>query len=255
MRSGRTCRPIVALEAKRVQLKGGNHQIKGMENEQQIQPSPNRSRASGRSTTRPSSKSAGRIISTTARHGKSRQILAGPLHCSLRPLHETVVLSEFRIGVCVPSNQSEGAVCTRTRARRATIQWTHGAGLPVRSPSLAGDHPSHPTQPLIYVLIQGFGAAVHLWVICRRQLLLYSRKLGRRYVEPAIDLHIPERAQLAEILYNQPADLSFIEMLEPHIQAAELRAALCDKRDGELRHPVKGAGRGNGNDHQQDVFI
>ncbi|KAK3934066.1 hypothetical protein QBC46DRAFT_368437 [Diplogelasinospora grovesii] len=37
------------------------------------------------------------------------------------------------------------------------------------------------------------------------------------YIELAIDLHIPERAELAEILYNQPEDLSSIKLLELRI--------------------------------------
>ncbi|KAN0087176.1 Protein of unknown function (DUF3435) domain containing protein [Elaphomyces granulatus] len=51
------------------------------------------------------------------------------------------------------------------------------------------------------------------------------------YVEPAINLHIPERAQLAEILCHQPEDLSFTELLELCTQTAELMVALCDKRE------------------------
>ncbi|KAL2263081.1 hypothetical protein VTK26DRAFT_8306 [Humicola hyalothermophila] len=51
------------------------------------------------------------------------------------------------------------------------------------------------------------------------------------YVEPAIDLQIPERAQLAEILSNQPDNLSPAELLELRIQAAELMVILCGKRE------------------------
>ncbi|KAK3898542.1 hypothetical protein C8A05DRAFT_47176 [Staphylotrichum tortipilum] len=51
------------------------------------------------------------------------------------------------------------------------------------------------------------------------------------YVEPVIDLQIPERAQLAEILCNQPDNLSPAELLELRIQAAELMVILCGKRE------------------------
>ncbi len=51
------------------------------------------------------------------------------------------------------------------------------------------------------------------------------------YVEPAIDLQIPERAQLAEILCHQPQGLSPTALLERRIQVAELMVALCDKRE------------------------
>jgi hypothetical protein len=51
------------------------------------------------------------------------------------------------------------------------------------------------------------------------------------YVEPDIDLQLPERAQLAQILYHQPQDLSAAALLERRIQVAELMVALCDKRE------------------------
>ncbi|KAK3693261.1 hypothetical protein B0T22DRAFT_496122 [Podospora appendiculata] len=51
------------------------------------------------------------------------------------------------------------------------------------------------------------------------------------YVEPAIDLQIPERAQLAEILCNQPDNLSSAELLELRIQATELMVILCGKQE------------------------
>ena len=47
-----------------------------------------------------------------------------------------------------------------------------------------------------------------------------------QYIEPAIDLHIPERAQLADIAGNQPEDLIPTELLELPIQVAELMVAL-----------------------------
>ncbi|KAK4032080.1 hypothetical protein C8A01DRAFT_41484 [Parachaetomium inaequale] len=58
-----------------------------------------------------------------------------------------------------------------------------------------------------------------------------DRQEEEEYVEPAIDLQIPERAQLTEILCNQPDNLSPIELLELRIQAAELMVILCGKRE------------------------
>jgi hypothetical protein len=51
------------------------------------------------------------------------------------------------------------------------------------------------------------------------------------YVEPAVILQIPERAQLAEILCNQPDNLSPVELLELRIRAGELMVILCGKRE------------------------
>ncbi|KAL2192537.1 hypothetical protein P885DRAFT_82074 [Corynascus similis CBS 632.67] len=53
------------------------------------------------------------------------------------------------------------------------------------------------------------------------------------YVEPATDLQIPERAQLAEILCNQLDNLSPAELLELRIQAAELISSCTGRRHGE----------------------
>ncbi|RYP20312.1 hypothetical protein DL765_002875 [Monosporascus sp. GIB2] len=53
----------------------------------------------------------------------------------------------------------------------------------------------------------------------------------KEYAEPVIDLQIPERAQLAKILCNQPEDLSHENLLSLRIQAAELWVALCGKRE------------------------
>ncbi|KAK3940940.1 FluG domain-containing protein [Diplogelasinospora grovesii] len=59
------------------------------------------------------------------------------------------------------------------------------------------------------------------------------------YIEPVIDLRIPERAQLAEIHRNQPEDLSSAELLELRIQAAELQVALCHKREKVKRDRIR----------------
>jgi hypothetical protein len=62
------------------------------------------------------------------------------------------------------------------------------------------------------------------------------------YIEPIIDLHIPERAQLAEILCNQPDDLSSAELLELRIQAAELMIVLCNRRETVKRNRIRRKG-------------
>ncbi|KAL2133499.1 hypothetical protein VTI74DRAFT_2264 [Chaetomium olivicolor] len=59
------------------------------------------------------------------------------------------------------------------------------------------------------------------------------------YAEPTTDLHIRERAQLAEILCNQPDNLSATELLELRIQAAELIVALCGKRETAKRKCIR----------------
>ncbi|RYO87789.1 hypothetical protein DL766_004613 [Monosporascus sp. MC13-8B] len=59
------------------------------------------------------------------------------------------------------------------------------------------------------------------------------------YIEPAVDLQIPERAKLAEILCNQPDNLSSAELLELRIQAAELMVVLCDKRETRKRDRIR----------------
>ncbi|KXH69608.1 hypothetical protein CSAL01_12759 [Colletotrichum salicis] len=51
------------------------------------------------------------------------------------------------------------------------------------------------------------------------------------YAEPEIDLRIPERARLTEILCCQPNDLSSEELLQRRIEAIDLMVTLCDKRD------------------------
>ncbi|KAL2192735.1 hypothetical protein P885DRAFT_64675 [Corynascus similis CBS 632.67] len=69
-------------------------------------------------------------------------------------------------------------------------------------------------------------------------------EVEEEYVEPATDLQIPERAQLAEILYNRPNNLSPAELLELRIQAAKLMVILCGKREtvrpDRIRRRVQG---------------
>ena len=59
-----------------------------------------------------------------------------------------------------------------------------------------------------------------------------------QYVEPTIDLQIPERAQLAEILCKQPGDLTPVQLPGLRIRAAELMVALYDKRETKKRDAV-----------------
>lgn len=60
-----------------------------------------------------------------------------------------------------------------------------------------------------------------------------------KYLEPAIDLQIPEWAQLAEILCKQAQDLSPEKFHELRIQAAELMVSLCDRRETKKRDAVR----------------
>ena len=53
-----------------------------------------------------------------------------------------------------------------------------------------------------------------------------DREEEEEFVEPVIDLHIPERAQLAQFLCSQPDDLSPAKLLELRTQAAELKQRL-----------------------------
>ncbi|KAB5526432.1 hypothetical protein GE09DRAFT_1151480 [Coniochaeta sp. 2T2.1] len=62
---------------------------------------------------------------------------------------------------------------------------------------------------------------------------------GQEYVEPAIDLQIPERAALAKILCNQPEGLSSTALLALRIQAGELMSILCDKRETIKRDRIR----------------
>ncbi|GAB1320942.1 hypothetical protein MFIFM68171_11152 [Madurella fahalii] len=66
-----------------------------------------------------------------------------------------------------------------------------------------------------------------------------AQKEEEKYAEPAIDLHIPERAQLAEILCSQPDNLTSAELLELRIQAAEIMVALYGKRETVKRNCIR----------------
>lgn len=58
------------------------------------------------------------------------------------------------------------------------------------------------------------------------------------YVTPAIELHIAERAELAELLVNQPEDLGDEGLLRLHIRAAELMTTLSDRRETAKRRRI-----------------
>ncbi|EXL40377.1 hypothetical protein FOCG_17143 [Fusarium oxysporum f. sp. radicis-lycopersici 26381] len=59
------------------------------------------------------------------------------------------------------------------------------------------------------------------------------------YTEPVIDVHIPERDRLANILCHQPDGLTEDQVLEQRIEAIQLMVSLCDKRETVKRHRVQ----------------
>lgn len=59
------------------------------------------------------------------------------------------------------------------------------------------------------------------------------------FVEPAIDLVIPERARLAEIYCHQPDNLSDEEMARLSIEVVDLYVALCGKKETTKRKRAK----------------
>ncbi|CAK7223793.1 hypothetical protein SEUCBS140593_005350 [Sporothrix eucalyptigena] len=56
-------------------------------------------------------------------------------------------------------------------------------------------------------------------------------ELQEEYSEPVIEYRIPERARLAELFSGQSDDLNPAELTQRRIEAGELMAALCQKRD------------------------
>ncbi|OAQ60939.2 SWI/SNF family DNA-dependent ATPase Ris1 [Pochonia chlamydosporia 170] len=56
-------------------------------------------------------------------------------------------------------------------------------------------------------------------------------EVEEKFEEPVIDLVVPERARLAEILCFQPKDLTEEQISCARIEAVDLMVALCDKRD------------------------
>ncbi|KAI0526175.1 FluG domain-containing protein [Xylaria bambusicola] len=59
------------------------------------------------------------------------------------------------------------------------------------------------------------------------------------YVEPAVNVPIPERAKLAKILCHQPDDLTEDAILQQRIEVIDLIVALCDKRETVKRDRIQ----------------
>ncbi|TVY63532.1 hypothetical protein Focb16_v014233 [Fusarium oxysporum f. sp. cubense] len=59
------------------------------------------------------------------------------------------------------------------------------------------------------------------------------------YMEPVIDVHVPERARLVNILCYQPDGLTEDQILKRRVEAIQLMVALCDKRETVKRHRVQ----------------
>ena len=64
------------------------------------------------------------------------------------------------------------------------------------------------------------------------------------YAAPAIELDIPERAKLAEILVNQSEDIDYQELLQLRIRAADLMTALSCKRETVKSRCIKQQAQG-----------
>ncbi|KAK3933883.1 FluG domain-containing protein [Diplogelasinospora grovesii] len=61
----------------------------------------------------------------------------------------------------------------------------------------------------------------------------------QEYVEPAVVLRVPERAELAQILCKQPEGLSSTALLALRIRAGELMSILCGKRETVKRERIR----------------
>ena len=59
------------------------------------------------------------------------------------------------------------------------------------------------------------------------------------YVAPIIELYVPERAELAEILINQPEGLGDEELRQLRVRSAEFIAALYYKRETAKRRRIR----------------
>ncbi|KAK1973409.1 FluG domain-containing protein [Colletotrichum cereale] len=59
------------------------------------------------------------------------------------------------------------------------------------------------------------------------------------YAEPVIDLQIAERARLAQIFRNQPADCSHNRLMELWIEAINVMVLLCDKRETSRKDRIR----------------
>ncbi|KAF3352302.1 Heat shock protein, putative [Verticillium dahliae VDG1] len=70
---------------------------------------------------------------------------------------------------------------------------------------------------------------------------LQARGEEEEYIEPDIDVHIPERARLANILCHQPDGLTDDQLLERRIEAVQLMVDLCDKHETVKRQRIQRA--------------
>jgi hypothetical protein len=59
------------------------------------------------------------------------------------------------------------------------------------------------------------------------------------YTEPAIDLVIPERAQIAEILCYQPKGLTIDEIFQKRVEIVDLYVTLCGKKETVKRNRTR----------------
>ncbi|KND93252.1 hypothetical protein TOPH_02396 [Tolypocladium ophioglossoides CBS 100239] len=75
------------------------------------------------------------------------------------------------------------------------------------------------------------------WEI-EQQLAGDDHQVDEAYSVPAIDLHIPERAQLANLLCQQADDLDFDSFLQLRIKVAELMVSLIGKRETVKRKRI-----------------
>ncbi|KAH7194998.1 hypothetical protein DER44DRAFT_849720 [Fusarium oxysporum] len=57
-------------------------------------------------------------------------------------------------------------------------------------------------------------------------------------IEPVVNIYIPERNRLVNLLYYQPEGLTEDQVLEQRIKAIQLMVALCDKRETVKRYRV-----------------
>lgn len=56
-------------------------------------------------------------------------------------------------------------------------------------------------------------------------------EIEEAYKEPAIEVAIPERARLANLLCHQPQNLTNEQLTQRRVEVVDLMVALCDKRD------------------------
>ena len=63
--------------------------------------------------------------------------------------------------------------------------------------------------------------------------------MQKDYIEPVVDLRIPERAKLAQLLCDQPLGLSDEEICKRRIRAADLWSALCKRQEKPKRSRLR----------------